>query len=140
MKKYLRGEGSAYYRAGDRIITDVDGNGQIYNYGTLAEDRIYIGSPLPQFQGGISTDLMWKGLDVTVLFNFVCRKWVLDAARGASLGTYLALNPADMARPYLVESLDGLFWEHPGDGAPYPANRMENGLYNFATNLASNAQ
>ena len=140
VKKYLRGEGSAYYRAGDRIITDVDGNGQIYNYGTLAEDRIYIGSPLPQFQGGISTDLMWKGLDVTVLFNFVCRKWVLDAARGASLGTYLALNPADMARPYLVESLDGLFWEHPGDGAPYPANRMENGLYNFATNLASNAQ
>ena len=140
VKKYLRGEGSAYYRAGDRIITDVDGNGQIYNYGTLAEDRIYIGSPLPQFQGGISTDLMWKGLDVTVLFNFVCRKWVLDAARGASLGTYLALNPADMARPYLTGSLDGLFWEHPGDGAPYPANRMENGLYNFATNLASNAQ
>ena len=140
VKKYLRGEGSAYYRAGDRIITDVDGNGQIYNYGTLAEDRIYIGSPLPQFQGGSSTDLMWKGLDVTVLFNFVCRKWVLDAARGASLGTYLALNPADMARPYLTGSLDGLFWEHPGDGAPYPANRMENGLYNFATNLASNAQ
>ena len=45
-----------------------------------------------------------------------------------------------MARPYLTGSLDGLFWEHPGDGAPYPANRMENGLYNFATNLASNAQ
>lgn len=140
VKKYLRGEGSAYYRAGDRIITDVDGNGQIYNYGTLAEDRIYIGSPLPQFQGGISSDLRWKGLDVTVLFNFVCRKWVLDAARGASLGTYLELNPADMARPYLTGSLDGLFWEHPGDDAPYPANRMENGLYNFATNLASNAQ
>ena len=38
VKKYLRGEGSAYYRAGDRIITDMDGNGQIYNYGTLAED------------------------------------------------------------------------------------------------------
>ena len=140
VKKYLRGEGSAYYRAGDRIITDTDGNGQVYYYGTLAEDRVYIGSPLPQFQGGISTDLAWKGLDVTVLFNFVCRKWVLDAARGASLGTYLALNPADMARPYLVGSLGGLFWEHPGDGAPYPANRMENGLYNFATNLASNAQ
>ena len=45
-----------------------------------------------------------------------------------------------MARPYLTGSLDGLFWEHPGDDAPYPANRMENGLYNFATNLASNAQ
>ena len=50
MKKYLRGEGSAYYRAGDRIITDVDGNGQIYNYGTLAEDRIYIGSPCHSFR------------------------------------------------------------------------------------------
>ena len=45
VKKYLRGEGSAYYRAGDRIITDVDGNGQIYNYGTLAEDRIYRFAP-----------------------------------------------------------------------------------------------
>ena len=50
VKKYLRGEGSAYYRAGDRIITDVDGNGQIYNYGTLAEDRIYIGSPCHSFR------------------------------------------------------------------------------------------
>lgn len=89
MKKYLRGEGSAYYRAGDRIITDVDGNGQIYNYGTLAEDRIYIGSPLPQFQGGISTDLMWKGLDVTVLFNFVCRKWVLVLPGGLRWGLTL---------------------------------------------------
>lgn len=140
MMKYLQGQGSAHYRAGDRIIADVDGDGRIYSYGSIGEDRIYIGSPLPQFQGGISTDLAWKGVDVSVLFNFVCRKWVLDAARGASLGTYLALNPADMARPYLAESLDGLFWQRPGGDAPYPANRMDNGLFNFATNLASNAQ
>ncbi len=80
-----------------------------------------------------------EGADVTVLFNFVCRKWVLDAARGASLGTYLALNPADMARPYLVESLDGLFWEHPRRCALSGQPDGER-LYNFATNLASNAQ
>ena len=138
--KYLQGGGSAHYRPGDRIIMDADGDGRIYSYGSIGEDRIYIGSPLPEFQGGISTDLRWKGFDVNVLFNFVCRKWVLDAARGASLGTYLGLTAADMARPYLVKSLDGLFWQEPGDKAPYPANRMDNGLYNFATNLASNAQ
>jgi len=140
MQQYLQGEGSVPYRAGDRIIMDTDGDGHIYSRGTLGEDRIYIGSPLPQFQGGISTDLRWKGFDATLLFNFVCRKWVLNAAQGASLGTYLAINPADMARPYLVKDLGGLFWQHPGDDTPYPANRMDNGLYNFATNLASNAQ
>lgn len=140
MRQYLRGGSSSHYRPGDRIIMDVDGDGRIYSNGTLGEDRAYVGSPLPQFQGGISTDLRWKGLDATLLFNFVCRKWVLNAAEGHSLGTYLSLNPADMARPYLVGSLDGLFWQHPGDDAPYPANRMDNGLFNFATNLASNAQ
>lgn len=140
IKKYLSGSGNAYYRPGDRIIMDTDGNGQIYTYTTLAEDRVYIGSPLPQFQGGISTNLAWKGFDFNAMFNFVCNKWVLNAARGASLGTSMTLNPADMARPYFVESLDGLFWEKPGDNAPYPANRMEVGLSNFATNLASNAR
>lgn len=50
VKKYLRGEGSAYYRAGDRIITDVDGNGQIYNYGTLAEDRYISVRPFRSFR------------------------------------------------------------------------------------------
>lgn len=140
VKRYLQGEGSPHYRPGDRAIKDVDGDGNIYNYGTIGDDRIYIGSPLPQFQGGISTDLRWKGFDATLLFNFVCRKWVLNAARGSSLGTFLELDAADMARPYLVESLEGLFWRQPGDDAPYPANRMDNGLFNFATNLASNAQ
>ena len=140
MRQYLQGQGSPQYRAGDRIILDTDGNGRIHSNGTLDEDRIYIGSPLPQFQGGISTDLSWKGFDATLLFNFVCRKWVLDAARGASLGTYPTINPADMARPYLVKSLEGLFWQKPGDETPYSVNRMDNGLYNFATNLASNTQ
>lgn len=139
-KKYLQGQGSSFYRSGDRIIADLDGDGRISSYGTMGEDRSYIGSPLPQFQGGISTDLAWKGFDITLLFNFVCQKWVLNAARGQSLGTTLAVNPADMARPYLVESLEGLFWQQPGDNTPYPANRMEIGLYNFATNLASNTQ
>ncbi len=140
VKKYLRGSGSIFYRAGDRIIEDTDGNGQIYYYGTVVEDRVYIGSPLPLFQGGISTNLTWKGVDVNMIFNFVCRKWVLDAARGASLETRLNYRLEDMAKIYLAESLDGLFWRQPDDGAPYPANRMIGGLYNFAPNLASNAQ
>lgn len=140
VKKYLRGSGSAFYRPGDRIIADVDGNGQIYSYGTTAEDRVYVGSPLPLFQGGMSTNMRWKGFDVNLLFNFVCGKWVLNAAKGASLGTYLTIDPSDMARPYLVESLDGLFWQKPGDRTPYPANRMESGLGNFTTSLESNAQ
>lgn len=138
--KYLTGGGNAFYRPGDRVIADVDGNGKVYSQTTLAEDRVYIGSPLPQFQGGISTNLTWKGFDVNMMFNFVCKKWVLNAAKGASLETVLTLNPGDMARPYLVESLEGLFWEKPGDNSPYPANRMSVGLSNFAANLASNAK
>ena len=139
-KRYLEGMYGSFYRPGDRIIEDVDGNGQINVLNTLAEDRIYIGSPLPEFQGGISTNLAWKGIDVNMMFNFVCQKWVLNAAGGASLETVMTIDPADMARPYLVKSLEGLFWQKPGDRTPYPANRLSNAMNNFATNLASNAQ
>lgn len=140
IRKYLSGSGNAFYRPGDRIIQDVDGNGKINSYSTLAEDRIYLGSPLPMFQGGISTNLTWKNFDLNMLFNFVCKKWVLNTARGASLGTTLSLDPNDMARPYFVDNLDGLFWEKPGDNTEFPANRLNVGLSGFATNLASNAQ
>lgn len=140
IKRYLSGNGNSFYRPGDRILIDIDGNGKIYSYQSISEDRVYIGSPLPQFQGGISTNLTWKGFDLNMMFNFVCRKWVLNAAKGASLETSFTFDPDDMARPYFVESLDGIFWKKPGDKTDYPANRLNVGLLNFATNLESNAQ
>lgn len=141
VKKYLSGNGNAYYRPGDRIIYDADGNGKIYSYLSLAEDRIYIGSPLPKYQGGISTNLTYKGFDANLLFSFVGSRWIINTGKGASLETSLGINPNDMARPYFVEDLDKIpFWQNPGDNTDYAANRLNVGLLNFATNIASNAQ
>lgn len=140
-KQYLSGSGNAYYRPGDRIIYDADGNGKIYSYVSLAEDRVYIGSPLPKFQGGFTTNLTYKGFDLNLLFNFVGSRWIINTGKGSSLETSLGLNANDMARPYFVEDLDKIdFWQKPGDNTDYAANRLNVGLLNFATNIASNAQ
>lgn len=139
--KYLTGNGNAFYREGDRIIMDVDGNGQIYNYGSLADDRIYIGPPQPAIQGGFSSNLTYKNFDFNILFNYVIGKWILNTAKWASLGTTIEINPIDIAKPYLIDNLNKIhFWRYPGDKADFPRNAANVGLNNFASNLASNAQ
>ena len=45
-----------------------------------------------------------------------------------------------MAKPIFADLSEISFWEKPGDIADYPANRLENGLMNFAPNIASNVE
>ncbi len=133
-KKYL-GTNNSFYRPGDRVIRDVDGNGKIDN-----KDRVYCGSPLPAVQGGILSTLNWNNFDLNVLFNYVIDRHILNAGRGASIGTQLALNPEAIARPVFGDLSDISFWQQPGDRADLPANRLETGLYNFSTFLSSNVE
>ena len=42
-------------------------------------DKYYIGTAIPDFQGGISTDLAWKGFDLSIATNFQIGGDVYDA-------------------------------------------------------------
>lgn len=125
---------------GDRVILDADGNGEISSMPPLMEDRVYCGSPLPIGQGGIINTLEWKGFDLNILFNYSLGRHILNAGRGASVGTVLTANPSEMVRPVFADLSQITFWQKPGDNADFPVNRLESGLGNFATNLSSNVE
>ncbi len=140
-KMYLYGNSTQqYYRAGDRIIADIDGNGQINTLQPLQDDRVYSGSPLPIANGGITSGLEWKGFDLNLLFNFVIGRHILNAGKGASVGTRLGLTLAETTTPVFA-NLDKIsFWKKQGDKTDFPINRLEGVLLNFTTNLLSNVE
>lgn len=139
-KRRPLGTGNFFYRAGDRIMIDYDGNGRIGTNLPLEEDRVYCGSPLPVAQGGIVNTLNWKGFDLNILFNYVIGRHILNAGKGASLGTYRSARVEDITQPFLIDLSKVSFWQNPGDKADYPANRLETGLLNFSTYLSSNIE
>ena len=139
-RKYLSSLGNQIYSPGDRRIQDVDGNGQVATIIPLLEDRVYGGSPLPLAFGGIASTLKWKGIDVNLLFSYKLGRHVLNAGRGASVGTILRANTAEMMVPILADLDKVSFWQKPGDNADFPINELENGKNNFATNLKSNVE
>lgn len=51
-------------KPGDRRFKDLNGDGRINN-----DDRTNIGSPLPDFYGGLNIDLSYKQFDMNVFFN-----------------------------------------------------------------------
>lgn len=138
-KQYL-GNTKQHYRPGDRILYDADGDGTILSRYPNQDDRKVCGSPLPEAQGGIISNLTWKGFDVNLLFNYMIGRHILNAAKSASIGTVIQSDPGKMLLP-VFDDLDKVsFWQQPGDHADLPMNRAETGLNNFATNLASNVE
>lgn len=140
-KMYLYGsEISQFYRPGDRLIVDVDGNGQVNVQLPTQDDRVYGGSPLPKASGGITSSLSWKNFDLNLLFNFVLGRHILNAGRDASVGTRLGLTLAETTKPIFIDPGKLTFWRKEGDRSAFPVNRVESGLSNFATNLYSNVE
>ena len=82
----------------------------------------------------------WKGIDVNLLFSYKLGRHVLNAGRGASVGTILRANTAEMMVPILADLDKVSFWQKPGDNTDFPINELENGKNNFATNLKSNVE
>ena len=122
------------------MYLDSDGNGRINSDYGLNEDRVSAGSPLPKAQGGIISSLNWKGFDVNVSFAFMLGRHILNKTQSESIGTFLGTAPNDVAKPIFADLSEISFWEKNGDIADYPANRLENGLLNFAPNIASNVE
>lgn len=140
-KMYLYGSDvTQFYRPGDRIIADVDGNGQINVLQPTQDDRVYGGSPLPKASGGITSSLSWKGFDLNVLFNFVISRHILNAGRDASVATRVGVTLSETTKPIFIAPEKLTFWQQAGDKSNFPVNRVEYGLSNFVTNLKSNVE
>lgn len=129
------GTGTQFYRAGDRIIVDNNGDGQID-----FKDRVFCGSPLPIASGGVITTLNYKGFDVNILFNYVLGRHILNKGIGASVGTSLGMSAEEIAKPVFTDIKNISFWQKKGDNTDYPVNRLEAGLNNFGTAIAANVQ
>lgn len=98
---------------GDFEWLDKDGN-PTTTYS--AANRVYVGTAIPRFVGGINTGITYKNLDINVLFSFSeGNKVLIDGLRFTD----------NMASPGFNKSVDLLnYWQKEGDQA-------------FAPNLAS---
>lgn len=96
-------------QTGDAVYEDVDGNGRI-----TTEDRQIIGSIWPDYFGGLSNDLSYKNLDLSVFFTFSVGNKIYNHNRffGEAGGA------RDAARIIFKSNLDR--WQKPGDITDVP--------------------
>lgn len=138
-KTPLMGSGNQFYVPGDRIFLDADYNGRIESVASLAEDRIYAGSPEPKVNWGFTNTFRYKTLSIEIHWIGVAGRTILRQGDN-SLATYLSSDPSKIAAPVLTDLSGKTFWQQPGDNADYPKNSAEAGKKNFATNILSNVQ
>ncbi len=78
-----------------------------------ADNRVFVGSAIPKFVGGLNTSFSYKGVDLAMLFNFTYGNMVLiDGLRF----TENAGNPGFNNSTALLN-----VWRQPGDNAFVPA-------------------
>ena len=95
-------------QTGDAIYDDVNGDGQI-----TADDRTIVGSPHPDYFGGFSNSLTWKGFDLRTFLQFSQGNKVFNAIRVfADDGGYYFDNK--LKDSYVKR------WQKPGDVAQTP--------------------
>jgi TonB-linked SusC/RagA family outer membrane protein len=92
---------------GDAIYEDVDGDGSITN-----ADQTIVGSPWPDFSGGFTSTLTWRGFDLNAFFQFSQGNQIFNGMKIFSLsGGYYYDN----------EFRDALKrWRQPGDQTDEP--------------------
>lgn len=126
MKQYLapgKWDGERqFYTVGDMHYYDANGDGVI----DPATDAIYMGSPLPIAQGGIMTELLWKGFDVSLNFTYSLGRTVINAGKSQAI----LVNASTLNGPILEDIRKYTFWEKPGDKADFPRLAYDNGKNN----------
>lgn len=108
---------------GSWYINDVDPNGTTlgrvvttdYSKANIASNKVYKGSSLPDFFGGLTNYFKVGPVDLNVLFNYSFGSYVFDS-------TYQALM-AGFSRAGYQQSVDIMnAWQNPGDVTDVPMN------------------
>lgn len=79
-------------------VYDKDENGNIVNerisddYAKAANSKYYLGSRIPDLYGSISTDLSWKGIDLSVLTTYSIGGKIYDGLYAASMNATYSTN------------------------------------------------
>lgn len=85
------------------------------NYGDASKNKIMIGAYTPKAFGGFSTNLSYKGLDLSAVFGFSIGGKIYNYSRTEfdSDGTYTDRNQMNLHKGWNR-------WEKPGDNATHP--------------------
>lgn len=111
-----------FYTVGDMYYYDADGDGKI----NPSSDALYVGSPLPKAQGGIMTELQWKGFDLSLNFTYSLGRSIINAGKAQAV----AVNSSTLNGPILEDIRKYTFWEKPGDKADFPRLSYDSGKNN----------
>jgi TonB-linked SusC/RagA family outer membrane protein len=107
---YVNGEGTA---DGETIFEQ---NGQLVTNNYNLANKVVLGNPNPDFIGGLSNNLSYKGFELDVLFQGVYGNQVFNGG-----GTYMSAN----ARYEDNQTVDQLRrWQKPGDITDVPQARL----------------
>lgn len=108
---------SYHFKPGDYKFVDVNGDRRINSY-----DRVYCGSALPEFSGGIVSELRWNNFDMNVLFSYQLGRHMVNTAAYS----YLPQKEG----PYITDNIDGIrFWGKEGSDPEYPMYQGDNGAF-----------
>ena len=109
---------------GDVEYVDQNGDDNI-----TAADNVFLGNPFPDFTGGLTNTLSYKGFDLSVFFRFVYGNEVYNATRRFSEdGLRRGFNNT-------TEVLNR--WQNPGDVTTVPIIAGRGGPNGARNNLAS---
>ncbi|MDO1448553.1 TonB-dependent receptor [Rhodocytophaga aerolata] len=104
---------------GDAIYQDINGDGEITD-----QDATIIGNAQPDFLGGITNTVSWKGFDLSVFFQFSYGNDILNFTNTGLLNSGEDLN-TNQVREALKR------WRKPGDITSVPRYEYESTFNNY---------
>jgi len=132
-EKYHNSNGT--YVAGDFYFQDLDGDNfiDIFNSG-INPDKMPIGDPNPKITGGWTNDFRWKDFTVSLFFNYVFDRDVLNLFLADQFSNSTAGDATSNFVQYSTPNLDKInIWRKPGDKATYAKYDLGTYLYYYTS-------
>lgn len=122
----IGGGNNAFYTLGDLHFHDTNGDGVITD-----ADKVYLGSALPVFTGGIVSEFRYKNFDLSISLPFSVGRHMVNNMYNQSL--MFDFSEDYYAHPILMNIGKVSFWEQPGDNSADYARLQMAGKYIFST-------
>jgi len=103
-----------YFKAGDPIFTDLDGNYVLNEY-----DRVIAGNSQPQITGGFTSLFQYKNWSLEVNTSFTLQRDILNNSLAAQFARFNSPLGTDKGIGGLVPLSEYSYWAAPGDIAMY---------------------